>query len=73
MLFGETQSRVTISRKALDAVTVGERAKLMGVAAAQIGRVSDDKLTVKTAAGQFSAPLTERPNAWWNSIARALA
>jgi len=73
LLFGETQSRVVISCKALDAVKVVERAKLMGVPAMQIGKVGGDKLTVKTAAGEFSAPLTELHDAWWNSIARAMA
>jgi phosphoribosylformylglycinamidine synthase len=73
LLFGETQSRVVISCKALDAVKVVERAKLMGVAAVQIGKVGGDKLTVKTTAGEFSAPLTELHSAWWNSIARAMS
>ncbi len=73
LLFGETQSRVVISCKPLDAVKVVERARLMGVPAVQIGKVGGDKLTVKTAAGEFSAPLTELHDAWWNSIARAMA
>jgi phosphoribosylformylglycinamidine synthase len=73
LLFGETQSRVVISCKALDAVKVVERAKLMGVPAVQIGKVGGDKLTVKIASGEFSAPLTELHDAWWNSIARAMA
>jgi phosphoribosylformylglycinamidine synthase len=73
LLFGETQSRVVISCKPLDAVKVVERAKLMGVPAVQIGKVGGDKLTVKTVAGEFSAPLTELHDAWWNSIARAMA
>jgi phosphoribosylformylglycinamidine synthase len=73
LLFGETQSRIVISCKALDAVKVVERAKLMGVPAIQIGKVGGDKLTVKTASGEFSAPLTELHDAWWNSIARAMA
>ncbi|MBE0540697.1 MAG: phosphoribosylformylglycinamidine synthase subunit PurL [Verrucomicrobia bacterium] len=73
LLFGETQSRVIISCQALDAVKVVERAKLMGVPAVQIGKVGGDKLTVKTASGEFSAPLTELHDAWWNSIARAMA
>jgi phosphoribosylformylglycinamidine synthase len=73
LLFGETQSRVVISCKALDAVKVVERAKLMGVPAVQIGKVGGDKLTVKTASGEFSAPLTELHDPWWNSIARAMA
>jgi phosphoribosylformylglycinamidine synthase len=73
LLFGETQSRVVISCNALDAVKVVERAKLMGVPAVQIGKVGGDKLTVKTASGEFSAPLTELHDQWWNSIARAMA
>jgi len=73
LLFGETQSRVVISCKALDAVKVVERTKLMGVPAVQIGKVGGDKLTVKTAGEEFSAPLTELHDAWWNSIARAMA
>ena len=73
LLFGETQSRVVISCKALDAVKVVERAKLMGVPAVQIGKVGGDKLTVKTAGGEFSAPLTELHDPWWNTIARAMA
>ena len=73
LLFGETQSRIVISCKPLDAVKVVERAKLMGVPAVQIGKVGGDKLMVKTASGEFSAPLTELHDAWWNSIARAMA
>ena len=41
-----------------------------GVPAVPIGKVGGDKLTVKTAAGEFSAPLTELHDAWWNSIDR---
>src|SRR6478736_3561490 len=73
LIFGETQSRIVISCKPLDAVKVVERTKLMGVPAVQIGKVGGDKLTVKTASSEFSAPLTELHDAWWNSIARAMA
>jgi phosphoribosylformylglycinamidine synthase len=73
LLFGETQSRVVITCQPLDAVKVVERAKLMGVPAAQIGRVGGDQLAVKTAAGEFSVPVAELHDAWWNSIARAMA
>jgi phosphoribosylformylglycinamidine synthase subunit PurL len=73
LLFGETQSRIVISCKPLDAVKVVERARLMGVPAIQIGKVGGDKLTVKTTSGEFSAPLNELHDAWWNSIARAMA
>ena len=73
LLFGETQSRVVITCKPLDAVKVVERAKLMGVPAIQIGKVGGDNLAIKTASGEFSAPVTELHDAWWNSIARAMA
>jgi phosphoribosylformylglycinamidine synthase len=73
LLFGETQSRVVISCKPLDAVKVVERAKLMGVPAVQIGRVGGDKLTIKAASSEFNWPVAELHDAWWNSIARAMA
>jgi phosphoribosylformylglycinamidine synthase II len=73
LLFGETQSRVVISTKAINATKVIERAKLLGVPAMKIGTVGGDKLTIKTSAGEFSAPLTELHDGWWNSIARAMA
>jgi len=38
----------------------------------QSGKVGGYKLTVKTANGEFSAPVTELHDAWWNSIARAM-
>jgi phosphoribosylformylglycinamidine synthase len=52
LLFGETQSRVVITCKSLDAVKVVERARLMGVPANRIGTVGGDKLSIK--AGVFS-------------------
>jgi phosphoribosylformylglycinamidine synthase len=73
LLFGETQSRVVISCKAIEAVKVVERAKLMGVPALYLGKVGGDKLTLKTEGAEFSAPLIELHDAWWNSIARAMA
>jgi phosphoribosylformylglycinamidine synthase subunit PurL len=73
LLFGETQSRVVISCKPLDAVKVVERAKLMGVPAVQIGKVGGAKLTIKIAEKEFSAPVSELHDTWWNSIARAMA
>jgi len=73
LLFGETQSRVVITCKPLDAVKVVERAKLMGVPAIQIGKVGGDKLVIKTGAGEFSAPVAELHDVWWNAIARVMA
>ena len=73
LLFGETQSRIVITCNPLDAVKVVERAKLLGVPATRIGTVGGDKLTIKTATGEFSTPAAELHDAWWNSIARAMA
>ena len=73
LFFGETQSRVVITCAALDAGKVVERAKLLGVSAVQIGVVGGNQLAIKTAAGEFKAPLAELHDAWWNSIARAMA
>jgi phosphoribosylformylglycinamidine synthase len=72
LLFGETQSRIVITCKPLDAVKVVERAKLMGVPAIQIGKVGGNQLTIKIANGEFNAPLAELHDAWWHSIARAM-
>ena len=47
--------------------------RVMRISAVQIGKVGGDKLTVKTASSEFSAPLTELHDPWWNSIARAMA
>ena len=73
LLFGETQSRVVVSCQAINAVKVVERARLMGVPAMQIGKVGGDQLTVKTSGGEFSTPVAELHDAWWHSIARAMA
>ncbi|HEV2453183.1 MAG TPA: phosphoribosylformylglycinamidine synthase subunit PurL [Verrucomicrobiae bacterium] len=73
LLFGETQSRVVVSCAALDAVKVVERAKLMGVPAAQIGRVGGDQLSIKMGEREFSAPPASLHDGWWNSIAWAMA
>jgi phosphoribosylformylglycinamidine synthase len=73
LLFGETQSRVVVTAKPLDAVKVVERAKLLGVPAVAIGRVGGEKLNLKTGSGEFASPLKELHDAWWNSIARAMA
>jgi phosphoribosylformylglycinamidine synthase len=72
LLFGETQSRIVITCKPLDATKAVERAKLMGVPAVRIGTVGGDKLTIKTTSGEVSAPVAELHGVWWNSIARAM-
>jgi phosphoribosylformylglycinamidine synthase len=73
LLFGETQNRVVISVASIDAGRVVKQAQIMGVPAAVIGTVGGDALKVKTATGEFSTPVSELHDAWWNSIARAMA
>ncbi|MFN7139454.1 MAG: AIR synthase-related protein, partial [Limisphaerales bacterium] len=72
LLFGETQSRVVITVKADDAVKVIERAKILGVSAMKIGTVGGTDLRIKTAGGEFTWPLVQLHEPWWNTIARAM-
>jgi hypothetical protein len=37
------------------------------------GKIGGDRPMAKTTGCEFSAPLTELHDAWWNSIARAMA
>jgi phosphoribosylformylglycinamidine synthase len=73
LLFGETQSRVVVTCKAVDAVKVVERARLMGVPAQRIGTVGGHNLVIKTARDEASWPLDELHTPWWNTIGRAMA
>jgi phosphoribosylformylglycinamidine synthase subunit PurL len=73
LLFGETQSRVIVSVPPADAVKVVERAKILGVSAAQIGTVGGSELTLKAGAWEGKWPLAELHDLWWNAIARAMA
>jgi len=72
LLFGETQARVVISVAALNAGKVLAQAKILGVPAAQIGKVGGSSLQIKTAGQTLSAPTAELHDLWWNSIARAM-
>ena len=73
LLFGETQNRVVLTVASDDAGRVVKQAGLFGVPARVIGRVGGDALLLKTAAGEFTAPLSALHDAWWNSIDRAMA
>ncbi len=73
LLFGETQNRVVVTCAPLEAVKIVERAKLMGVPAARIGTVGGSDLVLKTAAGEWRAPVTELHDLWWHSLARAMS
>jgi phosphoribosylformylglycinamidine synthase len=72
LLFGETQGRIVITTRALDAVKVIERAKLLGIKAARIGTVGGDKLTIGTGTREFEWAVDELYNLWWHSIASAM-
>jgi phosphoribosylformylglycinamidine synthase II len=71
-LFGESQNRIVISVKPLDAVKVIERAKLMGVSATKLGTVGGTNLKIKVAGQELVWNLAELHDLWWNSIARAM-
>jgi phosphoribosylformylglycinamidine synthase subunit PurL len=73
LLFGETQSRVVVSCSSIDSVKLIERAKLLGVSATRIGTVGGNKLSITSPGGTFTSLLSELHDAWWNSIARAMA
>jgi phosphoribosylformylglycinamidine synthase II len=73
LLFGETQSRIVISTTAHNAAKVLGQAKVLGIPAAQIGKVGGSELKIKTATAEFTAPLAELHDGWWNSIARVMA
>jgi phosphoribosylformylglycinamidine synthase len=73
LLFGETQNRVVITTHPLHATKVVERAKLLGVPARLIGHVGGDQLTIKTARGDASWPVSALHDAWWNALARLMA
>jgi phosphoribosylformylglycinamidine synthase II len=73
LLFGETQSRIVISVPALQAPKVLAQAKILGVPAAQLGKVGGEALKIKTTEGSLSVDLREIHDLWWNSIARAMA
>jgi phosphoribosylformylglycinamidine synthase len=72
LLFGEFQGRIVISVKALDALKVIERARLLGLAAMQIGVVGGKSLNIKTAHGAYSWLLSDLHGLWWNAIAKLM-
>jgi phosphoribosylformylglycinamidine synthase subunit PurL len=72
LLFGETQARVVISVAPLNAGKVLAQAKILGIPAAVIGKVSGTTLQIKNGEQNFSANLAELHDGWWNSIARAM-
>ena len=73
MLFGETQSRIVISTTAHHAAKVLGQAKVLGIPAAQIGKVGGSELKITTTQSELAWPLAELHDGWWNSIARAMA
>jgi phosphoribosylformylglycinamidine synthase len=72
LCFGETQHRVVITCAPRDAVKVIERARLMGVPAARLGTVGGDRLVLRTATGEFAAPVAELHDLGWHSLARLM-
>jgi len=50
-----------------------ERAKILGLAATQIGVVEGSELAIKAGVWEGKWPLVELHDLWWNAIARAMA
>jgi phosphoribosylformylglycinamidine synthase len=73
LLFGETQGRVLVSTAPLEAVKVRERAKILGVKAMLIGTVGGTSLQIKATQQEWSWPVGELHDLWWNAIARAMS
>jgi phosphoribosylformylglycinamidine synthase subunit PurL len=73
LLFGESQSRVVISTRAYDVGKVIAQAKIMGVPAYQLGTVGGPDLVIKTASGEWTWPVADLRDIWWNALARAMA
>jgi phosphoribosylformylglycinamidine synthase len=72
LLFGETQSRIVVSAAPHDVVKIVERARILGLAATQIGLVGGDEMSIKAGAWEGKWPLAELHDLWWNAIARAM-
>jgi phosphoribosylformylglycinamidine synthase len=73
LLFGETQSRIVISVSAQNAEKILAEAKSANMTATKIGTVGGGRLTIKTKTQSIDASLDDLHDAWWNSIARAMA
>jgi phosphoribosylformylglycinamidine synthase II len=72
LLFGETQGRIILSTSKLDAVKVLERAKVLEIPAARIGKVGGEKLTIKAAGAELGWDVNELHDLWWNAIAKVM-
>ena len=73
LLFGETQGRVVVSVAPQQVSKVLGQAKILGLPARQIGVVGGTDLIIRTAGPELKADTTELHEAWWNTIARAMA
>jgi len=72
LLFGEFQTRIIVSCKALDAVKIVERAKLLGLSATKLGTARGNSFVIKTRRGIYTWDVAELHDLWWNSIARLM-
>ena len=72
LLFGETQGRIVVSTRDIDAVKVMERARILGISATRLGQVGGETLEIKHADRQWSWPVHDLHDLWWNSISRVM-
>jgi phosphoribosylformylglycinamidine synthase len=73
LLFGEAHGRIVLSATSASAEKIIFEAQRLNVPVARLGTVGGNTLALKTTAGEFAALLTDLHDAWWNSIARAMA
>jgi phosphoribosylformylglycinamidine synthase len=72
LLFNESQSRIVISVRKDDAATVQQQLNAAGVPFAVIGEVTMDQLRIRAGAHDFSWPVAQIHDAWFNAITRAV-
>ncbi len=72
-LFNESQSRIVISVAATNAASVLALCEWRGVPARRLGTVGGKDLHITVASTELHWPLATLHDAWWSSIARAMA
>ena len=71
-LFNESQSRIVISCAAKDAEKVLEMLALKKIPNQRLGEVATTMLAIKTGAEEFSWPVAEIHDDWFNAIRNAV-
>ncbi len=72
LLFGETQGRIVLTASEVNAVKIEERAKILEIPVARIGKVGGNKLTIKGDGFRFAWETERLHDLWFNAIANAM-